>query len=41
VILRARTAISEHGTLHGITNQQEYKSLNIKDKKGFFTMEWE
>jgi hypothetical protein len=29
---------SEHGIFHGITVYQENKSLNIKDKKGLFTM---
>ncbi|MEW8289853.1 MAG: hypothetical protein AB2672_04925 [Candidatus Thiodiazotropha endolucinida] len=33
--------ISEHGTFHGITVYQEYKPLNIKDKKGLFIIEWE
>ncbi|MEX1349499.1 MAG: hypothetical protein AB1Z31_17410 [Desulfobacterales bacterium] len=33
--------ISEHGTFHGITIQQENKPLNIKDKKGLFAIEWE
>jgi hypothetical protein len=31
---------SEHGIFHGITNYQENKPLNIKDKKGLFTIEW-
>jgi hypothetical protein len=33
--------ISEHGIFHGISVWQENKLLNIKDKKGLFTMEWE
>jgi uncharacterized protein YuzE len=33
--------ISEHGIFHGITIWQENKLLNIKDKKGLFTIEWE
>jgi hypothetical protein len=32
---------SEHGIFHGITNEQENKSLNIKDTNGLFTIEWE
>jgi hypothetical protein len=32
---------SGHGIFHGITVYQENKSLNIKDKKGLFTIEWE
>jgi hypothetical protein len=33
--------ISEHGIFHGIAVGQENKPLNIKDKKGLFTIEWE
>jgi hypothetical protein len=40
VILRAHTAISEHGIFHGITIWQEYKPLTIKDKNGLFIIEW-
>ena len=32
---------SEHGIFHGITNRQENKPLNVKDKNGLFTIEWE
>jgi hypothetical protein len=32
---------SEHGIFHGIINQPENKSLNIKVKKGLFIIEWE
>jgi len=32
---------SEHGIFHGIIDLQENKLLNIKDKKGLFTIEWE
>jgi len=32
---------SEHGIFHGTTDWQENKPLNIKDKKGLFTIEWE
>jgi len=41
VILRSNTAISEHGIFHGISIYQENKPLNIKDKNGLFTIEWE
>jgi hypothetical protein len=33
--------VSEHGIIHGITNWQENKPLNMKDKNGLFTIEWE
>ncbi|PLY14510.1 MAG: hypothetical protein C0631_10405 [Sedimenticola sp.] len=33
--------LSEYGIFHGITIWQENKLLNIKDKKGLFTIEWE
>jgi hypothetical protein len=33
--------ISEHGIFHGITVWKENKPLNIKGKKGLFTIEWE
>jgi hypothetical protein len=33
--------IPEHGIFHGITVWQENKPLNIKDKNGLFTIEWE
>ncbi|MCG7888196.1 MAG: hypothetical protein JAY75_24310 [Candidatus Thiodiazotropha taylori] len=33
--------ISEYGIFHGIAVYQENKPLNIKDKKGLFTIEWE
>jgi hypothetical protein len=32
---------SEHGIFHGINNYSESKSLNIKDKNGLYTIEWE
>jgi len=32
---------SEHGIIHGITIQQEYKPLNIKDINGLFAIERE
>jgi len=32
---------SEHGIFHGIINWKENKPLNIKDKNGLFTIEWE
>jgi hypothetical protein len=32
---------SEHGIFHGITVWRENKPLNIKDKKGLFTIERE
>jgi len=32
--------LSEHGILHGIANWRENNPLNIKDKKGLFTIEW-
>jgi hypothetical protein len=34
-------AVSEHGIFHGITTWQENKPLNIRDKNGLFTIEWE
>jgi hypothetical protein len=32
---------SEHGIFHGIAIWQENEPLNIKDKNGLFTIEWE
>jgi hypothetical protein len=32
---------SGHGIFHGTTDWQENKPLNIKAKKGLFTIEWE
>jgi hypothetical protein len=41
VILRAHTAISEHGVFHGITICRKNNSLKKKDKNGLFTIERE
>jgi len=32
---------SGYGIFHGITNRQENNPLNIRDKIGLFTIEWE
>jgi saccharopine dehydrogenase-like NADP-dependent oxidoreductase len=33
--------VSEHGIFHGIPKWHENKPLNIRDKIGLFTIEWE